>query len=118
MASSSENWDSVRGMLLEAAVTNEGLGSADVCCVCKGSTVVARCMDCNGKRLCVKCDALLHHQEVFHHRDLFISECFEAVSPAVVMTENGDLTLTSKLLLHLYCSIPNMYLNQWHNFVH
>ena len=76
------------------------LSGDDVCCSCKDGNVVARCMDCNGKRLCIKCDALIHDQEPFHDRDLFVNNCFEAVAPTVVMDENGDLTLTSELWLY------------------
>ena len=66
-----------------------------LCAICAKGKCDDRCVECGGKKMCSKCDAIIYQDLLFDDRKDF-SDCFYGhIPPTVNVNEDGRLMQTS-----------------------
>ena len=105
MAILNENWEASRSAIFEAILFSQNPG-VELCDICHKSQCLLRCDECSGRRMCPKCDAIIHEEHLFHDREAVIEGSFRHIPPTFTLNEDGKLEQTSKLV--------NLQLSHYH----
>lgn len=109
METLNENWEASRSAIFEAILLSQN-PTVELCDICHKAPCLLRCDECSGRRMCPKCDVIIHEEHLFHDREALIEGSFRHIPPTFVLNDDGKLEQTSKLINFLV----NLQLSHYH----
>lgn len=109
MATLNENWEASRSAIFEAILLSQN-PCVELCDICHKAPCLLRCDECSGRRMCPKCDAIIHEEHLFHDREALFDGFFRNIPPTFVWNEDGKMEQISELINFLV----NLQISHYH----